>query len=106
MNENIEQSGGEAAAGEKNFASDIDGLKNSLGQLRTDLNRLLNSALGMGKSSAADAVGGLKDRVNELKDKSADYTEALEQKITDNPLASTLVAIGIGFILAKLITRK
>lgn len=104
LNENVESTGETAV--ERDFTADIDALKTNFAQLRTDLNRLLNNALGIGKNSASEAVDGLKNRVSDLKDKGADYAQSLEEKVAEHPATSLLLAIGVGFILAKWMSRK
>jgi ElaB/YqjD/DUF883 family membrane-anchored ribosome-binding protein len=108
----------EAAVDPKdNFAADIESLKNSFSQLRSDLTNLVGNALGASKSGAgvvreraahvaANAVDGLKNRFSDLKDKGAVGAEAVEEKIVENPIASALIAFGAGFILAKMLSRK
>jgi ElaB/YqjD/DUF883 family membrane-anchored ribosome-binding protein len=99
--------------GKDNFAGDIESLKTSFAQLRTDLTSLLGSAVGIGKSGAsvvkeqaAHAVDGVKHRIDSLKEKGADSVEAVEEKISEHPLTVALVAFGIGYVLGKLLSRK
>jgi ElaB/YqjD/DUF883 family membrane-anchored ribosome-binding protein len=95
------------------FSSDIESLKKSLAQLRTDVTSLLGTALNVGKTGAhvakeqgAAAVDGVKHKIHDLKDKGAETAEAFEHKISDNPLTSVILAFGIGFILARIFSRK
>jgi hypothetical protein len=95
------------------FAADIESLKHSFGQLRSDLTGLINNALGAGKSGSGvlreqvgSAAGELKEKIVGLKDKGAHSAEALEEKFSDHPLATALIAFGAGFIIAKILTRK
>jgi len=94
----------------ENFHSAFD-------QLRHDVTDIISHAFGIGKSSASDAVGSVKDRANEamdsvkdqissLRDRGNDQVQAVGKKIEDNPIASTAIAFGVGFILAKLLSRK
>ena len=94
----------------QNFTSAFD-------QLRHDVTDLISHAFGIGKSSASGAVGSVKDRANDamdsvkdqisnLRDKSNDQVQAVGKKIEDNPLAATAIAFGVGFILAKILSRK
>jgi ElaB/YqjD/DUF883 family membrane-anchored ribosome-binding protein len=105
------------SAAKERLTADIESLKQSFGQLRSDLTHLINNAMGVGKSGAAaardraaNAVGGLKDgikdRLVDLKDKGVNTAEAAEQKLSDHPLATVLIAFGAGFIIAKILTRR
>jgi ElaB/YqjD/DUF883 family membrane-anchored ribosome-binding protein len=90
----------------RRFSSDLETLKGSFADLRDDVSRLLDNTLGTGKSGA----GVLKDRaataVGDLKDRGAESVDKLGQKIGERPLLSAAIALGIGFILAKLLTTK
>jgi len=95
------------------FNSDVESLKTSFNQLRHDLTHLVNSAMGVGKHGAsavkeraAGAVDGLKDRLHDLKDKGANSVDAVEQKISDHPLTTAMIAFGIGYVLGKMFSRK
>jgi hypothetical protein len=44
--------------------------------------------------------------VGEIKDCGVESVEKLGQKIGERPLLSAAIALGIGFILAKLLTTK
>ena len=92
------------------FAADIDSLKASAAQLRTDVVNLVGDAVDAGKSGAVvakdctfDAVGGLKHRLGDLKNRGVESTEAT---LSEHPLATAFVALGVGFILAKLFSRR
>jgi ElaB/YqjD/DUF883 family membrane-anchored ribosome-binding protein len=95
------------------FSSDLEALKSSLAQLHKDVTNLIGNTLGTSvsgaealKDRAADAVGALKDRVVDGKDRVVDWVEELEQKIGQRPLMSAAIAIGVGFFLGKLLKSK
>lgn len=106
------------------FPSDVEALKSSFAQLRDDVTKLLHDALGTGRSGAgmlrdrassalADAkdrasstFADAKDRVGDLKDYGCDSVEKFGEKIGERPLLSAAIALGIGFVLAKLLTTK
>jgi ElaB/YqjD/DUF883 family membrane-anchored ribosome-binding protein len=92
------------------FSADIDSLKASAAQLRSDVVHLAGDAVEAGKSGAVvakdctfDAVGGMKKRLWDLKDRSVECTEST---LSEHPLMTALIALGTGFILAKLFSRK
>jgi ElaB/YqjD/DUF883 family membrane-anchored ribosome-binding protein len=88
------------------LSSDLAELKSSFGQLREDVTTLLKNASGTAKSAA----GMLKDRAAsaalDLKHRGVESVERVEHKIGQKPLLSVAVALGIGFVLAKLFMRK
>jgi len=97
----------------ESFAADIDGLKTSFSQLRSDLTSLLNNAVGISKTGAtavkeqaAHAVDGVKHRLEGLKEKGVDSAEAIESKLSEHPLTTIVIAFGVGYVLGKLLSRK
>jgi hypothetical protein len=84
------------------FSSDLQTLKASFGKLREDVSKILDNTLGTGKSGA----GLLKDRVEHLRHGGVESVEKIGHKIGERPLLSAAIALGIGFVLAKLITTK
>ena len=102
------------------FASDIETLKSSFAQLRDDLTKLIDSTLGTGKNGAGmlkdrastavvdleDRMDDLKDRMGELKDCGVESVERIGQKIGERPVLSAAIALGIGFVLAKLFATR
>jgi ElaB/YqjD/DUF883 family membrane-anchored ribosome-binding protein len=102
-----------ATDGKTPFSSDVESLKKSIAQLRTDLTALVGTALSAGKTSAhvvkdhaAAAADGVKHKLNDLKDRGSHSAEAIEQKISENPLTSILIAFGVGYIMARMFSRK
>ncbi len=77
------------------FSSDLESLHNSFSQLREDVTSLVHSALGTAKSGA-DA----------LKDRGSESMEHVGDKISEQPLLSAAIVFGVGFIVAKLLTRR
>jgi ElaB/YqjD/DUF883 family membrane-anchored ribosome-binding protein len=100
--------------GSKNgMASEVDSLKHGFAQLRADVVDLFSHAFGAGKSgaeaiggSATDAMESLKGKVAELKKRGTNTVESIGDKIGEHPISSTIIAFGIGFILAKLLRRR
>jgi ElaB/YqjD/DUF883 family membrane-anchored ribosome-binding protein len=95
------------------FASDFESLKSSFSQLREDVSKLLTSSLGTGKSGAellksraSAAVGGIEDRIGDGKDHLLETVDRFEKKIGERPLLSAAIAVGIGFVLARLLRSK
>ena len=94
-------------------SQELDNLKSSFGQLRQDVSNLLSEAFGLGRTGAGiardganTAVESLKSRMSDLKDRGAEQVASVEHRIEENPLTSALIAFGIGFVLAKILTRR
>jgi ElaB/YqjD/DUF883 family membrane-anchored ribosome-binding protein len=102
-----------AADSNGNFAADIESLKKSFGQLRSELTNLVGNAFGAGKSGAGalrekahDAVDGVKHGIGSLREKGSDSLQSIEDKIAERPLTTALIAFGVGYMLGKLFSRR
>jgi ElaB/YqjD/DUF883 family membrane-anchored ribosome-binding protein len=109
--------GGVKTADHDGLSEDFENLKDGVVQLRDDLSKdvsqLAATVVHAGKSgvdaarqTAADAVDGVKDGLLALQDRGQQSAKAVKSKISDNPVASSLIAFATGFIVAKLISRK
>ncbi len=94
------------------MTDDVKALKDSFGQLRSDVAELLTNALDIGrtgkhvaKDTATDALDHLKSRVAEIKSRGASRFSSIERKIEDNPLPTAMVALAVGYMIAKLFGR-
>ncbi len=99
------------------LSGDIEDLKSSFGKLRSDVMTLLSDTVGVGKSGgkamknqvkshATDAVDDIKTHLHDWQDRGGESLEALGQKISENPVTSAAIAIGVGFLLAKVFSHK
>lgn len=99
------------------LAADVAELKASFNKLRGDLMTLVQDAMGVSKdvgragvdaakTEASVAYDTAKGKVEDLREKGNEQLEALSRKIEENPVASALIAVGVGFLVAKLLTRK
>ena len=96
-----------------NLASDLETLKTSFAQLRDDLSRLLDNTLDTGKNGAgrlkaraAAGVVDIEDRLADLKDRGGESLDKFGRKIGERPLLSAAIALGIGFVLARLFSPR
>jgi len=92
---------------------DVENLKGSFSQLRHDVVDLLTQAFGLSKTGAEaardgahDVVEALKKRLEGVKDRGAAQVATVEKKIEENPISSALIAFGIGYVVAKLLSRR
>lgn len=90
------------------LTDELANLKNSYSQLRKDVTNLFTQLVGArrggadaARGSATDAMENLKTQLSDLKDKSADQMQFVQKRIEEHPVSSTLIAFGVGFIVAK-----
>ena|ERR1700722_3795097 len=102
---------------ESAFGHDIEGIKTSVAQLRSDVTDLMQTAVHAGQTGvaavqdqASQAIEGLTKTVtsgiSNLKKSSAQSMKAVTKKIQDRPVASALVAVGVGYALARFFRRR
>lgn len=98
------------------LSADLEHLKSSFAQLKSDVTHLINTTVGAGKaslhavrdqagSSVESAVGEVKGKVNDLTDRSQKQLEQFGELVSERPLTSALVAFGVGFVIAKILSR-
>src|ERR1700758_5477712 len=86
-----------------------DAKTQAAGRLR-DATGTAQNVYGQAKDAARDAtdatVSYVKDAYENSGDTFRDSSQAIAKKVQDNPLGSMLIAGGIGFALALLMTRR
>ena len=96
---------------------DLQNLKSNFSQLKSDVSTIVGNALGAGKTTAQGGVDTARTQANaavdrakqeyeHLKAKGTDQYEQLGQLIGEKPVTSALIAFGVGFVLAKFMTRR
>jgi ElaB/YqjD/DUF883 family membrane-anchored ribosome-binding protein len=99
------------------LAQDVQGLRDGVAQLRSDASELVQTAVHAGKSgtaavqsAAGDAVERVKSvvtgGVSNLKERSQRSLKAVTTQIETHPVASTMFALGAGYLLAKVFGRR
>jgi ElaB/YqjD/DUF883 family membrane-anchored ribosome-binding protein len=99
------------------FVHDLTGLKDSITQLRTDVAGLMQTAAHAGQTGAAavqdqagQALQGLSQTVaaglTGLKKTSGRSAKAVTRQIQQRPVTSALVAVGMGYVLARYFSRR
>ena len=95
------------------FGARFEALKSDFTQLREDITKLLANALGAGKDGAgmlkdqaSTAVSDIKDRLTGIKDRGVESVERVGHKISEHSLMSAAIAFAVGFVLAKLLTKR
>jgi ElaB/YqjD/DUF883 family membrane-anchored ribosome-binding protein len=95
------------------FSNNLDDLQANFTELRADLASLLTNTVDTGKSGAAVMKNGASSTIQELqgrliqaKERGLESLEKVGEQIHKHPIISSAVAMGIGFILAKLLTMR
>jgi len=107
----------ERGTDQRDSGADFDNLKQSFSQLRSDINQLLHSAAGAGRSGAHAVADQVKDRAARAKDEASRHITdlstkakraagAIEDRINDRPVTSTIVGFGLGYIVARMMMRR
>lgn len=86
--------------------SEIDSIKESVSQLRQDVMQVVESTVDAGKARANDAMSEVSSRLTDIKDRGNDQLGNIGKSIAERPLTSAAIAVGIGFILAKLLGHR
>lgn len=100
-----------------NDRAEIDQLKSDLRVLREDLSKLGKDALSATKKSASTAgdaareearkrLGQLGDAWDTTKDRGVAARHDVERCIEEHPLTSVMIALGVGFVIGKLLDRR
>ncbi len=92
-------------ATESKTGSREESLEAQIATLKADLAALSTTIADMVKSGAGDYVRQGREQAEAAVDSAYAYGEALEEKITKNPLAAVLVALGLGFLVGLLSRR-
>jgi ElaB/YqjD/DUF883 family membrane-anchored ribosome-binding protein len=85
--------------------SGMDKVKDDFGKVKSGVADLAGSAADAARAGAKDAVDAVKDKAGDAQKYAEQQIEALVQCVKDRPVTSALVGVGIGFLLAKLLSR-
>lgn len=96
---------------------ELEQLREDLAALRKDFSTLgkdFLSATKHGANSATDAARAeahrrleqIGDAWDDAKDRSSAAKHQVERRIEDHPLASVMIALGVGVVIGKLIDRR
>jgi len=97
---------------EKTAKAADDKVTQELDALRSEIERL-TKALAEAKTVIAEGVEegaeGLReaagDFADDMSDRAQEGWKELQKQISENPVPSALIALGLGFVLARLLTR-
>ncbi|HSY89122.1 MAG TPA: hypothetical protein VLA85_21340 [Verrucomicrobiae bacterium] len=93
--------------------ADFDAVATDLAMLKRDvaalMSQLKSGAVRGAKEAAEDTLDQLGERASRLYDKvaaqGARSTEAISRQVEEQPIASLLIAFGVGFIVSRLLSR-
>jgi ElaB/YqjD/DUF883 family membrane-anchored ribosome-binding protein len=93
--------------------ADFDAVATDLAMLKRDVAALMSQLKSGGvrgaKEAAKDTLDQLSERASRLYDKVAEQgarsTEAISRQVEEQPIASLLIAFGVGFIVSRLLSR-
>jgi ElaB/YqjD/DUF883 family membrane-anchored ribosome-binding protein len=92
------------------FSSDLEELSDSFNQIRSDTKQLVKSALHSGHSGVnavrERAVHSMQSGISGLKEMGNDSLDSIGKRIAKRPYTSAMIALGVGFILAKWMRRR
>jgi len=89
-----------------NLQSEVEELKRSIGQIRTDVTQIIDQTMHLGKAGADIAGDALSRGIQGVKQKGAQSAQALQDGIAAHPLAGAAVGVAAGFVLARLLRRR
>jgi ElaB/YqjD/DUF883 family membrane-anchored ribosome-binding protein len=102
---------------DRDLRMDLDALKDDLARLREDFGELAHTLKDLARSGAGAArerldqgAHGVVDEIRSLLERmrhtGKDAVESVEERVQKNPLAGVLIALGVGFLLGKLLERR
>jgi len=79
--------------------------KKSTNSHKAQIGAAANDLLHEGKKFANEMYADSKHKISEVEDHVKEYTDQVSKKVQENPLASVLIAGGIGFLLSKIFRK-
>jgi len=104
----------------RNYAKEIDAVKDDVGALRSDIEKLVKTlsddatsrsqqAMNAAKEAAAEYAAAAKDTAAEYasaaKEKTKEGVAVTEKKIEENPFTSVAAAFGVGLVLGRIMSK-
>lgn len=82
--------------------SDIAAIREDLASLKSDVLSLVSSIGGVAKAKSDRSVSAGQDLAEDLSAKAKDAASTVEEQVRANPMASVGLALGAGYLIAKL----
>jgi ElaB/YqjD/DUF883 family membrane-anchored ribosome-binding protein len=80
-------------------------LKNSNGSKRSHVATAASDLLNEGRKLAHEIYEEGLGKVGEVQNEAKEYSDILVKKVKENPIASVLIAGGVGFLLSRLFRK-
>ncbi len=87
------------APNSSDLSGDLENLKADLSKVKEDLSTIANHLVATGKESARELKQNVESNVRS-------GVDSLQSQIEAKPVTSALVAMGVGFILGCLLSRR
>ncbi|MEC9372641.1 MAG: hypothetical protein VYC34_02310 [Planctomycetota bacterium] len=89
-----------------NLRSEIAAIRKDLQSLRHDVGGASHALLDTARSGASDVAQTAAEAARAARDRGVAATRSVENKISEQPLASVGIALGVGVLLGALMRRK
>jgi ElaB/YqjD/DUF883 family membrane-anchored ribosome-binding protein len=93
----------------KDVLASVRALQEDLGRFKVDVTELLKALAHEGKERTVDLGRGVRDaafdKIDHLRDMSACKIQKVEDHIAKNPLASVLLATGLGLLVGRFLRK-
>lgn len=87
-------------------SSDSDRLRADIDQLQKDIAALTDTMKDVAGSRGKEAVAQAREKAAALKDRGKEAADELGRQVSDKPLQSLGIAIGVGFLIGALLARR
>tara|TARA_R110000868_G_scaffold19374_2_gene83526 strand:+ start:11563 stop:11862 length:300 start_codon:yes stop_codon:yes gene_type:complete len=94
-----------AKALDEKVTEELDDLRNEIGRLTKALDEARAKFLDAAGEDAEGFLHAASDAAGDARDKAQEGWQELQTRIAEKPVQSTLIALGIGFILSRIILR-
>ncbi|NGX15343.1 DUF883 family protein [Wenzhouxiangella sp. XN24] len=86
-------------------SNELQELKSELASLKSDMADIGETLAKLARSSANEGRERVKEAASHSRDQARQTLGAFEKEVEERPMTSLAVALGMGFILGKLIDR-
>jgi len=97
-----ETTGGQNA-GNAALTGEVDQLKADIARLKEDLRKIFDDSMSVARAGTGSARASLTEKVSGVQERGQEAVKSIEEMIEERPLTSLAVALGVGFLLGKLV---
>lgn len=91
---------------DKDYGAEMDAIKNDVKVLREDVAALLGAFGDDLESRGENVRRNAEKRIRDVQDRAQERVDALERTLEQNPLGALGAALGIGFLIGALFSRR